>query len=131
MSPTLPPKCEAEPVRASGAAQPARIEARTTIEAAELLRSDLFIGFTPTFCLVGQPVEIGHALEQLVERVGHKLLRGAPVHGACEPQLEMTVWIEAERERRLAFASGRDARARRAARGRHGHDRNDGRLGNE
>src|SRR6478672_7272417 len=107
------------------------IEARTTIEAAELLRSDLFIGVTPTFCLLGEPVEIGHALEQLVERVGHKLLRGAPVHSACEPQLEMTIWIEAERERRLAFASGYRARARRPARGRHGHDGNDSRLGDE
>src|SRR4029078_8603076 len=103
MSPTLPTKSEAEAVRASGAAQAARIEARTTIEAAELLRSDLFIGFTPTFCLFRQPVEIGHALEQLVDRVGHKLLRGAPVHSACEPQLEMTVWIEAESGRPRRF----------------------------
>ena len=99
-----------------------------TIEAAEPLRSDLFIGLTPTFCLIGQPVEIGHALEQLIERVGHKLLRGAPVHSAREPQLEMTVWIEAERERRLAFAASRNASARCTARGRHGHDGNDSRL---
>src|SRR4029078_5567176 len=92
MSPTLPPKCEAEAVRASGAAQPARIETRATIEAAYLLPSDLFIGFTPTFCLFGEPVEIGHALEQLVERVGHKLLRGAPRHSACEPPRERDDW---------------------------------------
>src|SRR5207248_636247 len=70
----------------------------------------------PRFCLFGQPVEIGHALEQLVERIGHKLLRGAPVHSACEPQLEMTIGIEAERERRLCFAAGRRASAHRAAR---------------
>src|SRR5437868_13521446 len=76
----------------------------------------------PAFCLFGQPVQIGHALEQLVERVGHKLLRGAPVHGACEPQLEMTVRIEAERERRLGFASWCGTRPRSAARGPHGHD---------
>src|SRR5436190_15184288 len=127
-SPTLPPKLVAPPL-ADCAAHPASIEASTTIEAAVLLRSACFIGVTPTFCLLGEPVEIGHALEQLVERIGHKLLRGAPVHGACEPQLEMTVSIEAERERRLGLASWCRPRTRSAARCRHRHDRNDGRLG--
>src|SRR5438270_6603428 len=128
-SPTLPPKLVAPPLADCGAAHPARMEART-IEAAVLLRSACFIGVTPTFCLLGEPVEIGHALEQLVERIGDKLLRGAPVHGACEPQLEMTVSIKTERKRRLGLGSWCDTRAHEGARCRYkGRRRRDDRLG--
>src|SRR5438270_2114818 len=128
-SPTLPPKLVAPPLPDCGAAHPARMEART-IEAAVLLRSACFIGVTPTFCLLGEPVEIGHALEQLVERIGDKLLRGAPVHGACEPQLEMTISIKAERKRRLGLGSRCRTRAKEAARSRHKRRRlRDDRLG--
>jgi hypothetical protein len=48
----------------------------------------------PHFGLVGHSLQFGHFDEQLIERVGHKLLRGTSVHRTCESQLEMPLWIE-------------------------------------
>src|SRR5947209_2212624 len=100
----------------------------TIKEAAELKRSGCFMDLPPTFCLCGQPVEIGHALEQMIERVSHQLLRRPSVDGASEPELQMAIGIEAERERRLPFASNDRARPRRTARRR--RCRNQPRRGN-
>lgn len=52
----------------------------------------------------------------MVERVGHKLLGRASIHRTGQTKLEMTIRVEAERERRLSLGSWRRPRARRAAR---------------
>ena len=113
------PTCDVAPqlVLRWGAAQPAIIEDKKTIETAVVLRSGWFIELPPVFCLFGQPVEFGHALEQLVERVGHKLLGRASIHRTGQTKLEMTIRVEAERERRLPLLPGaaRERGARRRA----------------
>jgi hypothetical protein len=47
----------------------------------------------PAFCLCGQPVHFGHAIEQLIERIGHQLLRRPSVDGASKAELKMTFWV--------------------------------------
>jgi hypothetical protein len=65
----------------------------------------------------------------MVERVSHQLLRRPSVDGTGEPELQMTIGIEAKRERRLALAASGGARTRSAAWGRrrrwHHHRRDD------
>src|SRR6185437_13901260 len=60
--------------------------------------------------------ELGHALEQNVEGVGHELLRRAAIDRTGQTQLEVTLAIETKRECGLAFAPGRRARTRGPAR---------------
>jgi hypothetical protein len=64
------------------------------MEIAEPKRIGLDIGLPPLFGLFGHPIQFRHVDEQLVERVGHKLLRGSSVDRACESQLEVPLWIE-------------------------------------
>src|SRR5262245_62072172 len=67
-----------------GAEQPAITVASATSEMAEPKRKGLDIVLPPHFGLFGHSLQFGHVDEQLIERVGHKLLRGTSVHRACE-----------------------------------------------
>src|SRR6476659_6401082 len=93
-----------------------------TSETADVVRSGWFMILPPAFCLFGQPVEIGHALEQTIERVSNQLLRRPSVDGTGEPEPKMPFRIQTKRKRGLALASRQSARTRSAAPGRSRYD---------
>lgn len=67
----------------------------------------------PPAGLVGQRLQLRHCCQKLVERGGDDLLGRPAVDRACESQFEVTLWLESQRECRLALAARGSARRRR------------------
>ena len=68
-------------------------------------RTGLDIRLSLAFGLLGHGFEFRHRIEELVERVGHQLLRRAAVDGTGQPQLKMAWRIEPQSEGGLGLAS--------------------------
>src|SRR3546814_8195657 len=52
------------------------------------------------------PIEIRQGVEELVQRRGDDLLGGAVAHRAGDPELQMALIVQPQRERGLVFRSG-------------------------
>src|SRR4051794_40787000 len=111
-SPVLPPKVEALAMVSCDVAHPARIEASAINETADPIRSGFDIGLPLAFGLCGHGFEFRHGSQQVVERVGHDLLCGAPIDRAGEPKLEVALRIEPESECGLRLSAWRGTRSR-------------------
>jgi hypothetical protein len=72
----------------------------------------------PPFGLLSQAIQLRHRSQKLVERVGDDLLGRSAADGACESQLEMALWVESQRERRLGLAARGSTGPRRTPRSR-------------